>query len=114
MCAPAHKKWGPGNEYKYQKQVLLCGHPPKSGELEKGVLRNGIMKREDISVTFLGIYGFSLYCWCQCGLLDHYRYGVMQVAIVISCVVRGGCWTRPLEHASLIAQSVQESQCVRM
>ena len=28
--------------------------------------------------------------------------------------VRGGCWRRPLEHASLIAQSVRESQCVRM
>ena len=29
------------------------------------------------NVTFLGIYGFPLYCWCQCGLLDHYEYGVM-------------------------------------
>ena len=29
------------------------------------------------NVTFLGIYGFPLYCWCQCGLLDHYGYGVM-------------------------------------
>ena len=27
-------------------------------------------------VTFLGIYSFPLYC-CQCGLLDHYIYGVM-------------------------------------
>ena len=29
------------------------------------------------NVTFLGIYGFPLYRWCQCGLLGHYRYGVM-------------------------------------
>ena len=28
------------------------------------------------NVTFLGIYSFPLYCWCQCGLLGHYRYGV--------------------------------------
>ena len=25
------------------------------------------------NVTFFGIYSFPLYCWCQCGLLDHYR-----------------------------------------
>ena len=24
-------------------------------------------------VTFLGIDGFPLYCWCQCGILDHYK-----------------------------------------
>ena len=24
-------------------------------------------------VTFLGIYSFPLYCWCQCGLLGHFR-----------------------------------------
>ena len=29
------------------------------------------------NVTFLGIYSFPLYCWCQCGLLDYFRYGVM-------------------------------------
>ena len=28
------------------------------------------------NVTFLGIYGFPLYCWCQCGLLGHFRYDV--------------------------------------
>ena len=72
------------------------------------------MGRGGGNVSFLGIYGFPLYCWCQCGLLGHYRYGMMQVAMVVSCVIGGGCWRRPLEHASLIAQSVQESQCVRM
>ena len=29
------------------------------------------------NVTFLGIYSFPLYWWCQCALLDHFRYGVM-------------------------------------
>ena len=29
------------------------------------------------NVTFLGICGFPLYCWCKCGLLGHFRYGVM-------------------------------------
>ena len=66
------------------------------------------------NVTFFGIYSFPLYCWCQCGLLGHYRYGMMQVAMVFSCVIGGGCWRRPLEHAPLIAQSVQEFQCDRM
>ena len=29
------------------------------------------------NVTLFGVYSFPLYCWCQCELLDHYRYGVM-------------------------------------
>ena len=29
------------------------------------------------NVTFLGIYRFPLYWWCQCALLDHFGYGVM-------------------------------------
>ena len=40
-------------------------------------------------MTFLGIDGFPLYCWCQCGLLGHYRYGVMSVAMTSSCVCAG-------------------------
>ena len=65
-------------------------------------------------VTFLVYTGFPLYCWCQCGILDHYRYGVMSVAMTFSCVCARGMLEAPLEHASLIAHSVQESRCVRM
>ena len=25
------------------------------------------------NVTFLVYTGFPLYCWCQCGILDHYK-----------------------------------------
>ena len=38
------------------------------------------------NVTFLEYMGFPLYCWCQCGILDHYRFGVMSVAMTFSCV----------------------------
>ena len=39
-----------------------------------------------LCVTFLVYTGLPLYCWCQCGILDHYRYGVMSVAMTFSCV----------------------------
>ena len=41
------------------------------------------------NVTFLVYTGFPLYCWCQCGILGHYRYGVMSVAMTFSCVCAG-------------------------
>ena len=31
------------------------------------------------NVTFLVYTGFPLYCWCQCGILDHYRYSTNHV-----------------------------------
>ena len=66
------------------------------------------------NVTFLGIYSFPLYCWCQCGLLGHYRYGMMSVAMTFSCVCAGDAGGAPWNTRLYNAQSVQESQCVRM
>ena len=43
----------------------------------------------DKCVTFLVYTGFPLYCWCQCGILYHFRYGVMSVAMTFSCVCPG-------------------------
>ena len=62
VCAPAHKRWGLGNKYKYNtstnaKSRFSCaGTTRKVGDgglrngekLEKGALINGIMKREGI------------------------------------------------------------------
>ena len=54
-CVLQHiNKWGLGNAYKYKKQVRA---PPekwgggglRNGQIEIGVLRKGIMKREGIS-----------------------------------------------------------------
>ena len=36
-----------------------------------------------------------LYCWCQCGILDHYRYGVMSVAMTFSYVCARGMLEAP-------------------
>ena len=47
------------------------------------------------NVTFLVYTGFPLYCWCQCGILDHYRYGVMSVAMKLSCVCARGMLEAP-------------------
>ena len=66
------------------------------------------------NVTFLVYTGFPLYCWCQCGILDHYRYGVMSVAMTFSCVCAGDAGGAPSSMRLLNSQSVQESQCVRM
>ena len=54
------------------------------------------------------IVGVSVVFWTTI------RCGVMSVAMTFLVCARGRCWRRPLEHASLIAQSVRESQCVRM
>ena len=66
------------------------------------------------NVTFLGIDGFPALL-----LVSMWYSGPLWIWGDVSChdilvCVRGGCWRRPLEHASLNAQSVQESQCVRM
>ena len=68
-------------------------------------------------MTFHGIYmvsrGIPLLLISVCTSGPHWNVACL-VAKVISCRMFAGRWTRPLERASLITQSVRRSHVVQM